>query len=103
MSIQVNIDAEQINQMVSDAILNSVIGDKLKTEIEQQIGKLSATYDNPIKKVVEEEILRQIQIIVQRDFHATLEQMVKDRITSDLVEIMVDAVWNSANDKLRRR
>ena len=56
MELNVNIDPEQINKMVADAVLESALGDAVKKVINEQVKKLSSSYNNPLDSVVQQHI-----------------------------------------------
>ncbi|MDP8950117.1 MAG: hypothetical protein M3N00_07730 [Actinomycetota bacterium] len=47
--INVNIDPEEVNKAIADAIIQSAIGKKLERVINQEVEKLSRSYNNPIE------------------------------------------------------
>ena len=46
--MELKIDPEAVNKLVSDAILNSAIGEAIKTAIAKETANLTRSYDNPL-------------------------------------------------------
>lgn len=99
MELNVNIDSEQINKMVSEAILNSLIGEALKEQIKKSISELSTSYNNPIKSVIDRHVKETISNIIQTDYKDTLKSMVKESMTDEVVGDLIHKSWKNITDR----
>ncbi len=95
MELNVNIDPEQINKLVADAVLQSAIGVQVKRIVDEAVKNLSRSYDNPIEAVVKEEIRRLVTQTLMND-HATdlkakVVAAVSEKLTSEFVVKIIDS------------
>lgn len=95
--IKVAIDADAINKMVSEAILNSALGDAVKAAIDREVVKVTRAYDNPLDRLVEQEIARLVGQLLRDEYQETLKKQLSailaERVTSDLIcELMYKAL-----------
>ena len=58
MEVNVDIDSEKINEMISKAVLESCIGETLKNQIKESMHEINRSYDNPIKKEIKRHITK---------------------------------------------
>jgi hypothetical protein len=56
MEFKVDINAENINKTITEAISKSAIGVELEKVIKKQVAGLSKSYNNPLDAVVGQEI-----------------------------------------------
>lgn len=94
--INVNIDSESINKMVAEAILTSVLGEALRASIDKQLLSLRVGYDNPMDKVVKEQltvIVRDVLMTEYRDhLRAEVAKILADKVTDGyLTELLLSA------------
>lgn len=82
-----SIDPDAINRFVSEKIIESSIGDALRTTIDNEVKKLSSSYDNPMKNVVTMKLQE-----VAREYLETPE--VKERLRKVVEEKLTDDVLN---------
>lgn len=102
MEVKINIEPEQINQMVSQAILESVIGEKMKAAIEKELAKLSSSYDNPLEKVVAEEIrIILIDLLRSEPYYEQINAAVKKELTEEAIAQILGTVWDYINNRFR--
>lgn len=59
--IKVELNGEDVNRAIADAIVKSVLGDTIVKMTNDYVKGLSNSYDNPVKKVIEAEVKAQIQ------------------------------------------
>jgi hypothetical protein len=93
MEIKVDVNAEQINQAVAEAIAKSVVGEKIKEFIEKSLKDMTSSYGNPIEPVVRQLVLDSIKDCLVANYKPKLEQLVKERITDEMVGAFIDKVW----------
>lgn len=101
MEIKVDVNPEDINKMVSEAILKSAIGDKIKDVVQESVSKLGG-WDSPMKKAIEEVVHKEIIAIVQKEHGEKIKTAVRAMITDKLVEDVSKAAWDSFFEKVDR-
>jgi hypothetical protein len=86
LDVKVDIDAEQVNKMIAEAVLNSVLGKEIKKHIQDYASKINSTYDNPIKDIVK----RTVDQIVWDILNADYKEAIRAEITRQLADKMSD-------------
>ena len=97
--INVNIDPEQVNKAISDAIIKSAIGEQLDKTIKDEVDRLSRSYDNPIKGIVQREIQAAITNIVHEQYADKIRTMVAEKVTEQFTDELFDKLWRSFSDR----
>ena len=99
MELNVNIDPEQINKLVAEAVLNSAIGEQVKVQVQKTVDNLSRSYDNPIEGVIKNHIAELVRTVLVAEHSAALRAKIKasleSKITDEFTEKVVDAALNS--------
>jgi hypothetical protein len=95
MEIKVDVNAEQINQAVAEAIAKSVVGEKIKEFIEKSLKDMTSSYGNPIEPVVRNLVLESVRDYLVANYKPKLEELVKQRITDEMVAAFIDKVWQT--------
>lgn len=98
----IEVNPEQINQMVSEAILKSSIGEALRRAVDKQILSLTASYNNPLEEVIKEHVLLEMRRLITIEYHDKIEAMVKEKITEKVVGDVVNEAWDSFVRKFSR-
>jgi len=93
--INVNVNPEQVNQVVADAIIKSAIGEHLDKAIKAEVDKLSRSYDNPVQKVVQAEIRDAITNIVHEQYAEKIKMLVAEKVTEQFTEELFEKLWNA--------
>lgn len=103
MSLSIDINPEDVNKMVSEAILNSAIGENVKKQIDTYIKELNYSHSSPIKDVIQGTVSCMIRETIESEYKEQLREILKqaldERITIDLMSGIVD----SAMEAIRRR
>ena len=99
MDLNINIDPEQINKMVAEAVLNSAIGDQVKVQVQNNINELGKRHNNPIDAVIKKHINDLIiQCLVKEHaelLKAKVHEAVSGKITDEFVNKVLDAGWRN--------
>lgn len=93
MDIKVNVDAKDINREITQAVAKSAIGKELKRVIDEEVKRLSTSYDNPIKPVVRGEILTIIRELLQKQYLSQIREFVRDKMTDKFLEDLLGKLW----------
>lgn len=84
-AININLDADEINEHIKTAIIESMIGEALKKIIESQISDLTNSYNNPLKPVVEKAISDIVYNLLKNEYGDKLEALVKEQLTDEVL------------------
>ncbi len=98
--MEVNIDAEELNQAIVTAVLDSALGAHVKNIIEDELDKFTSPHGSPLKKALEVEIQRLIMMTVRDDYGETIKAKMKEILTDQAVGDAVAAAWAALEDKL---
>ena len=92
--INVEINPDDLNKMVVEAILKSSIGDALQAVIDKAVKELSQSYNNPIEPVVKRLLADLIEKQVRANYtdalKAKVDEVVKSHLTDDLLIKLVE-------------
>lgn len=105
MAIEVNVDADAVNKMVTDAILDSAIGKTLREVVEKKVKDLGSSYNNPIEAAVDREVQLLVLKLVQEQFKPLIAARVNELMTEELVSRIATAAWENLVaqfDRMRR-
>lgn len=99
MDLKIDINPEDINKMVSEAILKSAIGPALTKVIEEEVSKLSRSYDNPIAPVVRQIIHQTIRDLILNEFKEPIEKHVRENLTAEIQTQLASKAWDALLNK----
>jgi len=107
MQFNVEINPDEVNKQVSEAIINSALGEKLKAAINKRMDDiLGGGWNDPgiVKTVVDEEVRNIIRTMLQSDEFQTQMQAVvrkwfEEKFSDALIGDALDRLW----DKLFER
>ena len=105
MGIEVNVDADAVNKMVTDAILDSAIGKTLREVVEKKVKDLGQSYNNPIELAVDREVQLLVSSLVNEKFKPMIASRVNELVTDELVSRIATAAFDcliAQLDRLRR-
>ena len=99
MDLNININPEQINKMVAEAVLNSAIGDQVKVQVQKNIDELGKSYNNPIDAVIKKHVNDLILKCLMKEHSELLKtkihEAVSGKITDEFVNKVMDAGWGN--------
>lgn len=99
MELNINIDPEQINKMVAEAVLNSAIGEQVKVQVQKNVDELGRSYNNPIDDVIKKHVNDLIlQCLLQEHaeiLKAKIHEALSGKITDEFVNKVMDAGWRN--------
>lgn len=105
MNIEVNVDADTVNKMVTDAIMDSAIGKTLREVVEKKVADLGKGYNNPIELAVDREVQLLVTSLVNEKFKPLIATKVNELMTDELISRISLAAWENLIaqfDRLRR-
>lgn len=94
--IEVNINPEDVNKMVSEAILNSMLGEAVERAIRQEVDKFSLSYDNPVKDIVSSHVRGLIKKVLAEDKDGVLKSLVESALSKFLTDDAIGAIVQAA-------
>lgn len=94
--LKVNFDPIDINRAVSEAIVNSLLGETLIKMVNSYVEGILKEYNHPVKRVIEEEVLRITKEITTQKIK-DIEDKIRVRVTSQ----MIDELINSALSRIK--
>jgi hypothetical protein len=93
--INVTIDAATINREITEAIAKSAIGDQLKKQIEEEVKRLSNSWDNPLKGVVEKHVRDICVDLMTTKYKEHIRKLVETQLTDEMIEKIVTKLWET--------
>ena len=94
--MELKIDPAQVEKMLAQMVLESGLAKHLDAAVQRQLGKLSGTWDNPLDKVVEQEIFSIAREVFRESIRETLKEKVKEalnkKIEGDLADKIISKV-----------
>ncbi len=93
MQVKVDLSPEQINQTIAEAIAKSAIGKELDRIINEQVQKLSTSYQNPIEPIVRQHIADAVRTCVQEKYGEQIKTWVTAKVTEQFTEELFDKLW----------
>lgn len=91
-AIQVNINHEQVNQLVANAILKSAIGTQVEKIVNEHVAKLSSSWNNPIENVIAAEVHRIVVRVLETNHGETLKAKVAEAVAAKLTDDLVSKI-----------
>jgi len=99
MDLNINIDPEQINKMVAEAVLNSAIGEQVKTQVQKNVDELGKSYNNPIDGVIKKHVNDLILQCLMKEHSELLKtkvhEAVSGKITDEFISKVMEAGWRN--------
>lgn len=99
MDLKIDINPEQINKLVAEAVLNSAIGEQVKTQVQKNVDELGRSYSNPIDGVIKRHINDLILQCLMNEHSELLKAKVHEalsgKITDEFVNKVMDAGWRN--------
>ena len=95
MEVKVDLSPEQINQTIVEALAKSAIGIELDRIIQEQVKRISSSYQNPIEPIVSRYIADAIQKSIQEKYGAQITDWVTEKVTEKFSEQLFTKMWDS--------
>lgn len=105
LDVKVDISAKDIEAQVVQAIAASAFGTQLKVAVEQAIKGLgsSYSYDNQLKKWVEDKMRDIVYEYVTTNYSAQVEEQIRAWLSTEKMKDATDKVLNALVQKLSPR
>ena len=87
--MEINLEPEQINKIISELILKSKIGEEIQKSVDRVLKNLQTTYQNPFDAVITNAIGAQISLLIKDQYSEqikqVLEKLLKDKLTPEYI------------------
>lgn len=102
MSIELNISPEDVNRLVAEAVLKSTIGKAIEDQVAKAVVSLTTSWNNPIEKVVRDEITRIAANVVMTEHADTIKAAVKEKVAEKLSDDLIGKLVAGVLDQIDR-
>lgn len=103
VTFHVQVDPQQVNQTVAEAVLKSTLGEAIKKAVEENTKYLlNKSWDNPVEKVIKEVITQEIRRLVAEEYAEAIRQRVKALVTDQMVERLTGELWDKVIEIVKR-
>lgn len=94
--------AEQINDFLSKAILESQIGEAVKASVARVLADLNKTYQNPFDGVIQRHVMDLIDKELREHYAPLVEERVKESLSKSLTDEVIQKIVDAGLDRLRK-
>lgn len=89
--MEININPQDIDKYVKDAILESTLGKTIKQELDKALKELFSGYRNPVDGIVKDELQKiVIQYMNQDDMKPLIYEAIAKWVTPEMVSRLVE-------------
>lgn len=99
MEVNVNIDPEQINKMVSEAILKSTLGNALETAIKKEMASLTGNYNNPLDYTIKQHVSDIVKNILATEYKPKITESLTKALSTKMTDEYIDKICNKIASK----
>lgn len=92
MELNIQINPEDVNKLVAEAVLKSSIGVQVERIINEHVAKLSQSYNNPIERVVEMEVQRIVVSVLSQNHMEAIKKRVTEALALKLSDEFIGSV-----------
>lgn len=91
--IEISIDKDSINQAVTQAVVDSVIGEQMQKAITEALKPTGYGRDSAVSAVMHQEVQKAIRKVIEEDYSDVIKDAVKKKLHEhvDSVEMIVEA------------
>lgn len=100
--LPISIDPDAINKYVADRIIESALGERLQETVSKAIDAFGSYGNDPLKSAVTAEINNQIMVLIKTEFAPQIQAAVREKMTDDYINKLVDEFMYSISAKLGR-
>lgn len=92
---ELKVEPQTINRYVAERIAESAIGEALAAVIKDEVTKLTNSYNNPMKTVVEQYIRTEVTKVLREEYTDYIRTEVKRHLTDEVVEKVTQAAFDA--------
>lgn len=101
--LPISIDPIAINEYISKQIIESTLGERLEETVTEALKAFSRYGEDPLKSAVKSEINKQIMNLVQTEFSGQIETAVREHMTPEFINNLVQNFMASVTAQIERR
>lgn len=103
MNIELKVDPADIEKQVTDAIVASAFGTRLKEAVEAALKNLGDrySYQDELRKLIEHRMRQIVMQYIQQNYTPQIEERIKQLVTEDTLKAACDKVASYAISQLR--
>lgn len=97
MDLKVDINPEDVNKAISEAVLHSALGKVLKEAVEKKVKEIDNGYwkTNPLDRVLDQEILTVVREYLQGEYMPMIKKLIKEKMTEAFVSDVFGKMWDT--------
>lgn len=96
--MQVNIEPDDIQQAIVDAVIASTLGEAIKSVIQKELDDLCQHREGAIKKAIRLEIQKIVLFVIRDEYgeviRAAVREELSDRLVTEIASKALEAVWD---------
>lgn len=94
---------EQINEFISNAVLESQIGEAVKASVARVVADLNKTYNNPFDEVIKRYVVELVNSELRTTYKPQFEEKIKAALADWMTEDVFKRIIDAAIEKLGGR
>ena len=98
MNLNVEVNPEEINKQITEAVAKSAIGVELSKTIEKKVKEMSASYNNPFDAIVKKEIEAIMTCIIRDEYKKQIQEQVRAKLSEKFVDEIISKMWDHVFD-----
>lgn len=102
MEVNVEIDQNKINEAVTQAIIESAIGEEMRREIKAYLESAKAAYNNPIKGIIARVVQEEIYKLIVTEWREPLMEEIRKQFTEQVLSEVVSKTFQTIMDNKYR-
>lgn len=97
--MEIKIDAEQVNEYIKNAVLDSTVGKSIVASIDKEMQELFTGYRNPLKEYLQNTLTDYLK---ERFKDPEISKMINEAIIKNLTPEVVELIVNEGIYKLKK-
>ncbi len=102
IDIKVKIDAQNVNEYVAKAILESALGAEIEKALKEVVTETcgGGLYgSNPLKAAIEKEVSNTIHKFIHTEYKEQIKKHIRDHITEEVLADITSKAWEAFKDR----
>lgn len=101
-SVAVTVDPVAVNEYIAKQIIDSTLGERLHETVQEALKSFGRYGNDPLKSAVTREVQNQIINLVRTEFAPQIEAAVREAMTPEFIQKLVDGFMVSLTAKIDR-
>lgn len=94
--MQIQVNADDVNRVVADAILKSALGKGLETAVNKAMDETLNGYNSPVKTLVSQHVTSCIREVLDTTYREKIVALIAEKLSSEHVDAIVKASIDKA-------